>query len=115
MGINKYGNEKINVDGLTFDSKAESRRYKELKLLESAGEIKSLQLQPKFELVEKTKGERDVTYIAYFMYLEKPKEPLAVWQVVAEDVKDVKTKDYIIKRKLLKARYTHIDFRELEV
>ena len=44
----KYGNTKVKVDGITFDSKAEARRYGELKLLERAGEITSMELQPTF-------------------------------------------------------------------
>lgn len=45
---NKYSNKITLVDGIKFDSKAEAKRYKELKLMEQAGLIKSLVLQPKF-------------------------------------------------------------------
>ncbi|MBN1114444.1 MAG: DUF1064 domain-containing protein, partial [Oligoflexia bacterium] len=48
---NKYKNVKTTVDGITFDSKKEADRYSELKLLERAGKIKDLILQPKFEII----------------------------------------------------------------
>lgn len=72
--MNKYRNKKIQVDMYVFDSIAESRRYKELKLLERAGEISELELQPKFLLQEgfKKNGKtyRKVEYIADFMYYQ---------------------------------------------
>lgn len=70
----KYKNKKIQVDMYVFDSIAESRRYKELALLEKAGEIKDLQLQPRFLLQEgfKKNGKtyRKIEYIADFMYCQ---------------------------------------------
>ncbi len=47
---NKYGAVKTTVDGITFDSKREARRYGELKLLEKVGTISNLKLQPAFKL-----------------------------------------------------------------
>jgi len=47
----KYFAKKSVVDGIVFPSKAEARRYGELKLLERAGEIENLRLQPRFELM----------------------------------------------------------------
>ncbi len=96
--MKKYGNRKTSVDGIVFDSKKEANRYCELKLLEKAGVIKNLQLQPKFELIPKNKGkhrnERSCTYKADFMYKENG-------ETVVEDTKGMKTRDYIIKRKLM--------------
>ena len=95
----KYGNHKTTVDNITFDSKREAKRYGELKLLERGKVISDLQLQVKFELVPAQKGglrkELPVTYIADFVYTLDGKQ-------VIEDTKGVKTKDYIIKRKLMK-------------
>ena len=72
--MNKYRNKKVQVDMYVFDSIAESKRYKELKLLERAGEISELELQPKFLLQEgfKKNGKtyRKVEYIADFMYCQ---------------------------------------------
>ena len=118
--MGKYGNRKAIVDGIPFDSKAEAARYRELKLLEKAGEIWNLQLQPKFELIPKQPGERAVTYTADFRYTEKVKYPGWKWsgdtREVVEDVKSpatAKDKAYIIKRKLFKQLYPDIVFREV--
>ena len=73
--MNKYHNCKVMVDGIKFDSKAEARRYVELKIMEDTGHIKELKLQPKFELqprYKNNKGEtiRAITYKADFSYIE---------------------------------------------
>jgi len=47
----KYGNRKITVGGITFDSKKEARRYQELYFQQRAGEISDLELQRRFELI----------------------------------------------------------------
>lgn len=96
---NKYGNKKTVVDGITFDSRKEAKRYQELKLLEKAGEIKDLRRQVKYELIpsQKINGkvvERKVEYVADFVYLQNG-------DIVVEDTKGIRTKDYIIKRKLM--------------
>ncbi len=95
----KYKNEKVYQLGMTFDSKKEAVRYRELLLLEKAGVIKNLQRQVKFELIpsQRINGkvvERACDYIADFVY-EKDGE------IIVEDTKGFKTKDYIIKRKLM--------------
>ena len=46
----KYNARKVEIDGITFDSLKEANRYSELKLLEKAGLIKDLTLQPRFNL-----------------------------------------------------------------
>ena len=104
----KYGSRKVTVNGITFDSKREADRYRELVLLERAGRITNLQRQVKFELIpsQKVDGkvvERACTYVADFVYYE----PICFGDVeigskyVVEDTKGFKTKDYIIKRKLM--------------
>ena len=99
QGGSKYGNKKVEVDGIVFDSKREARRYLELTLLEKAGEIRSLERQVKFELIpsQRIDGkvvERSCDYVADFTYWQDD-------QFVVEDTKGMKTKDYIIKRKLM--------------
>ena len=102
----KYGNEKTEVDGIVFDSKKEANRYRELKLLEKAGEISDLKLQVPYELIPnqyigKACVERKLVYVADFEYTDKnPKGELGT-EVVVEDVKGHRTKEYIIKRKLM--------------
>ena len=97
MTYNKYRNVKTTIDGIKFDSKAEARRYTELKLLEKAGEITDLKLQPRFILQHsfKHKGKtiRAITYMADFQYSENGKE-------IVEDVKGVETAVFKIKKKM---------------
>ena len=95
MSNSKYYNIKTTTsDGITHDSRKEANRWCELKLLERAGKIRLLQRQVKFELIPKQDGEREVTYVADFTYIENDK-------FVVEDVKGKRTKEYIIKRKLM--------------
>ncbi len=104
MSYRKYGNRKTVVDGIKFDSKAEAERYKELKLLEKAGLIKNLILQPEFLLLDKFKyngkTERAIKYIADFKYFD-----VARGVYVVEDVKGVETEVFKIKRKLFLKQY----------
>lgn len=108
--MSKYGNRKITVDGMTFDSRKEYRRYKELLLLERAGAIQNLERQVKFVLIPaqyEVKGytktgkpiprcfERECSYVADFVY----QDDKGVFHV--EDTKGFRTKDYVIKRKLM--------------
>lgn len=92
---NKYGNIKTTIDGITFDSKAEARRYQELKLLEKAGEINTLKLQPIFPLV--VNNQSVGTYIADFSYTNRD------GSLVVEDVKGVRTAVFNLKARLMKA------------
>lgn len=117
--MSKYGSKRVEIDGITFDSQAEARRYGELKLLENAGLIMNLKVHPKFTLQEgfarDGKRVRAITYTADFQYcdLETPHSVTAV-----EDVKGGKatqTQAFRIKAKLFMAKYPHIDFRIVEV
>lgn len=100
MRYNKYKNKKSTYDGITFDSKKEMNRYRELKLLEKGKVIKNLELQPEFLLIptlryKDKKTDRKTVYKADFKY-ENNKG-----QTVVEDVKGFKTDVYQLKRKLL--------------
>lgn len=95
----KYYSRKITRDGITFDSLKEYRRFCELSLLERAGAITDLKRQVKYELIpsQRVGGkvvERSCTYVADFVYKQHG-------ETVVEDTKGFKTKDYIIKRKLM--------------
>ena len=98
----KYGNRKITIDGQTFDSRKEYRRYAELRLLEQAGVITDLRRQVRFALLPAQhvggRTERAVSYIADFVYQTDG-------MTVVEDTKGVRTKEYILKRKLMLYRY----------
>lgn len=116
----KYRNKKVNVDGITFDSKREANRYRELKILEAAGEITNLELQKKYVLIPaqreltsevykkgKHKGElkkgklieKECAYYADFDYTTKDGKH------IVEDTKGMRLQDYIIKRKLMLHKY----------
>lgn len=115
----KYGSRKVTVDGVTYDSVKEYRRFKELSLLERAGTIQNLQMQVKYVLIPaqreycddiytrgRNKGcfkpgkliERECSYIADFVYIQNG-------EIVVEDTKGFRTKGYIIKRKLMLWNY----------
>lgn len=96
--MNKYRNQPTEVDGIRFASKAEARRYANLKLLERAGEIEGLKLQPRFPLI--VNNIHVCTYVADFAYLDRNTD-----REVVEDTKGVKTKDFVIKAKLFHALY----------
>lgn len=96
----KYGNKKVFYNGIPFDSIRERDRYIELSLLQRAGEISNLDTQVKFELLPSQTYcgkvvERAVHYIADFVYLDKRGNR------VVEDAKGHRTKDYILKRKMM--------------
>lgn len=95
----KYHAKKTELDGITFDSRKEADRYAELKLLERSGAIHNLRRQVRYELIpaQKKDGktvERACHYIADFVYEENGK-------TVVEDVKGYRTKEYVLKRKLM--------------
>lgn len=101
MNRSKYGAKKTVVDGIEFDSRKEANRYAELKLLLMAKKIINLEMQKKFVLIpsQKIDGkvvERECSYVADFVYIDTETS-----KTVVEDTKGFKTKDYIIKRKLM--------------
>lgn len=98
----KYGAKKTQVNGITFDSKAEANRYEELLLLERAGLVSKIELQKKFVLLPSKRNangylERETAYVADFVYVD------SVAGLVVEDVKSpaTRTSEYVIKRKLM--------------
>ena len=108
----KYGNRKVEVGGKKFDSQREARRYQELFLMQRAGEISGLQTQVRFELIPAIRGEdgkvaeRAVAYVADFVYRDRDGKQ------VVEDAKGMRTREYVIKRKLM--RWIHgITIREV--
>lgn len=98
--MSKYRNHPTVVDNTTFASRAEATRYMELKLLERAGHITDLELQPKFPF--DVKGHRVGKYIADFLYRD------ADGRLIVEDVKSpitAKNPLFRLKAKLFKAIY----------
>lgn len=103
----KYHNTKTVLDGIKFDSKLEAERYAQLKILERAGVIKGLELQPSFELLpsfrKNGKTWRKTVYKADFRYILCEDD-----RIIIEDVKGsiaVITDVFRLKQKLFEYKY----------
>ena len=123
----KYRNnptERVTPSGavLRFDSQKEARRYDHLILRQQAGEIRDLRLQVDFTLQEAYTDQegrriRAIRYRADFTYYRPPEDGSHAaywadsagvpWVLVVEDVKSrpTRTREYLIKRKLMKDRH----------
>ena len=106
----KYHNKITFVDGIKFHSKDEAKRYGELRILQKAGIISNLKLQPKFvvhdafPMPDGTKI-NPITYIADFQYTETE-----TGIEIVEDVKGMETKEFLLKKKLFLKRYPQYKF-----
>ncbi len=103
MTRTKYNAQRICACGERFDSRREYARWCELKMLERSGEIRDLKRQVRYKLIPAQRDgkrllERECAYIADFTYQERAE---GGWAPVVEDVKGVRTPEYIIKRKLM--------------
>jgi hypothetical protein len=109
----KYGNRKVTVNGIRFDSVAESEYYRHLIWLKQAGEVESFELQPKFELLPKFKKNgksiRAMKYIADF------RVTYTGGTVEIVDVKGAVTKEFAIKRKLFNYNYPDLDLKVIKL
>jgi len=100
MTRSKWGNIPTYRDDIRFDSKKEAARYDELKILERAGKIQGIQLQPEFLIHEgfidyDRKKHRPICYRADFRYYDLDKKVYVI-----EDVKGKRTDVYLIKKKM---------------
>ena len=93
----KYRAQATWVDNIRFASKREAARYQELRLMEKAGLIRELDIQPRFPI--KLNGVMICMYVGDFRYLNDKGE------IVIEDVKGIRTASYKIKAKLMLALY----------
>lgn len=106
----KYGNKKVEVEGVTFASKREANRWALLLLWEKAGKITGLQRQVKFELIPGAyvagRNRPSIRYFADFVYYDFEGNRHV------EDSKGAKTDVYKLKRHLMKA-LLNIDIEEV--
>ena len=111
--MNKYGNKKIEIDGIGFDSLKEGKRFRELRLLQKAGKIGDINVHSSYILQERFNREngkwvRTITYEADFEYFQKE-----MGNTIVEEVKGFKTEGYKIKRmmflKQLKPRWIFVE------
>lgn len=101
----KYGNRKVELDGIKFDSQMEARYYQQLKWAKQSNQIKDFKLQPKFLLLEAFEkgGEKHkkIEYIADFEITNLD------GSIEIIDVKGHETRDFLIKKKMFHARYPY--------
>lgn len=100
----KYRNRKCSWRGIDFPSERERDRYIQLWHDQKDGKISGLQTQVKFVLIppQKIDGklvERGCSYVADFVY----KDPEG--RIIVEDTKGFRTREYVIKRKLMLEKY----------
>lgn len=113
QNYNKSPKSSRTLDGITFDSQLEMRRYCELKQQMVLGIIDDLQTQITFELQPSfvdSSGEkqRAINYVADFVYKQNGKQ-------VVEDVKSKMTyrlPQYILKKKLFMFKFPEYIFFE---
>lgn len=94
----KYGNKKVSVDGIIFDSQAEANYYCNLKILLRMGEIDGFCRQPRFIITEGVDG-KGAEYVADFIIFF----PDGTYKIV--DVKGVRTEIFKLKMKSFKEKY----------
>ena len=109
----KYHNTKTVADGIKFDSRLEAERYAQLKILERAGVIRDLELQPEYELIPSFKKDgktwRRTVYKADFRYILAEGD-----RIIIEDVKGstaVITDVFRLKQKLFEYRYPELTIK----
>lgn len=109
----KYHNKKTVIDGIKFDSKLEAERYTQLKMMERAGVIRNLELQPEYELIpsfrKNGKTWRKTAYKADFRYILVENDI-----TIIEDVKGstaVITDVFRLKQKLFEYKYPELTIK----
>jgi len=94
--MSKYNSKITYVGDIKFHSKKEAIRYQELLLMIVADEIKDLRLQVKYSL--DVNGVHICNYISDFVYYD-----FKFNKEIVEDSKGMRTKEYKLKAKLMKA------------
>jgi len=101
----KYYNKSVIIDDHRFASRKEARRYQTLKLLQKNGNIRGLELQPRFLLQEGFEKDnvkyRPIYYVADFQYFDFMKKRITI-----EDVKGFKkNRVFLLKQKMFEYNY----------
>lgn len=112
--MSKYHAKRVTQGGISFDSKAEARRWQELQILENAGEIKYLRAHPRYTIwtgFNPASGKREkIDYIPDFEYQE-------AGRLICEDVKSRPTITAVfrMKAKMFRCAYPDIELRIVEM
>jgi hypothetical protein len=103
--MTKYNAKRTEIDGISFDSKAEGEYYLHLKQQQEDGKIDGFRLQPEYLLQENFKKDgkqyRPIVYKADFIVLHMDGQ----FEVI--DVKGYETPEFKIKRKLFEYKYPY--------
>lgn len=91
----KYGNKRVEIDGIKFDSQHEANFYQELMLRVRAGELKTVCRQVKFDLPG------GIVYVADFVTIRPDFTIEGVYDAKSPITKQNRT--YINKKKQMKA------------
>lgn len=103
---NKFGAVRTEFDGVVYHSRREAQRARQLATLLRAERIRELRRQVKYVLKV---GEAVIcSYVADFVYLSYEH---GQWRQVVEDVKGMRTREYLLKKRLMKALH-NIDILE---
>ena len=112
--MTKYHSKKVTINGITFASRLEGERFQQLLLLQKAGEISHLQLQPEFQIykgwIDPNTGEKHKSrfYVADFLYLDHQRHG---W--VVEDTKGIETDVFRLKWEYVQSEYPDYIFCKL--
>lgn len=98
--MSKYNSKKTKIDGIVFSSKKESNYYQTYKMLERAGKISDLKLQPEFKYWSSNRKKVLFRYIADFSYFDNLEK-----KQYFIDVKGFKTPLYKLKKQLIEDQY----------
>lgn len=110
---NKYGARKTQVNGILFDSKREANRYRELLLMQRAGIVKEIELQPQYVLIDKFKHKRTGKVIQPIKYTADFLVTYPDGHQEIEDAKGAITRDYALRKKLFYNRYPELEIKEV--
>lgn len=105
---NKYHVSQIATLGTVYDSKAEAKRHQELLLMEGAGKIQALHYHGIRFYLGKSDKNKSIWYTPDFTYLEDG-------QLIAEEVKGYRVRDWPVRAALFKQRFSEWKLRIISV
>jgi len=98
--MTKYKNKKVELDGITFDSKREAQYYSQLLLLQKAGKVSDIECHPRYDI--NVNGRRIGFYKADFRFMDLEQSRQRVVDVKS---KATVTAVFRLKAKLVEALY----------
>jgi len=108
MARNKYHISKITTNGITYDSKAEAKRHRDLILLERAGKIEALHYHALRFSLGKSDKNRLISFTPDFTYIEDG-------VLVANETKGPVVRDFPVRTALFKEMFPEWELRVIYV